>query len=134
MDMKEIMNFFRENYKKAIVVPMLCIGLLCSMSTAFAATSVSKTKNWSCIYGSGTITDTATRNTTTGSWSFRATRTANMDANFSASGPLLGQPVLTNDGNTATHFVGIAVYNQLGSQVTSGGASFTFNWNGSSVY
>ena len=132
--MKEILNFFRENYKKAIVVPMLCIGLLCSMSTAFAATSASKTKNWSCIYGSGTITDTATRNTTTGGWSFSASRTAYMDDNFTAGGALSGKATPSNDGNTVTHFVSVPVYNQLGTMVTSGGNSFTFNWNGSSVY
>lgn len=132
--MKEIMNFFRENYKKAIVVPMLCVGLLCSMSTAFAATSASKTKNWSCIYGSGTITDTATRNTTTGGWSFRATRTAYMDDNFTAGGALSGNYQLYNDGRKVIHSVSVPVYNQLGTIVTSGGATFEFNWNGSSVY
>lgn len=132
--MKEIMNFFRENYKKAIVVPMLCVGLLCSMSTAFAATSASKTKNWSCIYGSGTITDTATRNTTTGGWSFSASRTAYMDDNFTAGGALSGNYQLYNDGRKVIHSVSVPVYNQLGTIVTSGGATFEFNWNGSSVY
>ena len=132
--MKEIMNFFRENYKKAIVVPMLCVGLLCSMSTAFAATRASKTKNWSCIYGSGTITDTATRNTTTVGWSFSATRTAYMDDNFTAGGALSGSYQLYNDGIKVIHSVSVPVYNQLGTIVTSGGATFEFNWNGSSVY
>ncbi len=109
-------------------------ALIMSLTIVLAG-SVSKTKTGKVNcgnYGTLSVKDTATRNTTTGDWSVKHAITSSSDLNSSyrASTSNGGSITKTNDGLTLTHNAYFSVYYKANSTyVGSYYKTFVFEYN-----
>lgn len=124
-----------KSIKRLISVFSICLVLCLALGSANAASiSKSKTNNHSTSYGTVRVTDKATKNNVSGSWSFSVSASGAITSGFGcrAYASKLGtNPVLTNNGNKAVHSVVWTVYRTSTGQDTSSGgmSSFTFTYN-----
>lgn len=106
-----------------------------TVTNVFAAT-VSKTKTATVTTSNSckvSVIDAATKNTTTGSWSFSVRcNPVSVPSGFTAQAysSKVNNPILTNNGNTAKHSVVVSIFrSSSGQSAGSAMKTFTFSYN-----
>lgn len=126
----------KTNLKRTVIAFGVLLSLSLSIMGVSAAT-YSKTKSFVANYGeqiSVRIHDKATKNTTSGDWSF----SFSVDLLTSKNGYRFGRvytssAVKTNNGNKVAHKVGYYFFNSLGNSTGGGIKELNFSYSNGAV-
>lgn len=123
--------------KRISLFMIIFMAAVCFSLSGVFATSYSKTKTANVSYGtqcSAKITDRATVNSSSLSWSFSvSSSTISAKNGYSFAKPYTSSIEYTNGKKTATHKIGYYFYNSSGNNVGGNIKTFTFTYNGNGV-
>ena len=118
---------------KIIVCMLLSCALIGTVSSVSAATG-SETQTWNVNIANGTVTDRATKDPSSGNWSFTTSRTVSrVNSGYSVGSAYGGGTTISSYGDAAFHIVHVPVYTGTGNITATSTNYFNFYFNGATI-